>query len=349
VVATAAPSPTYQWYEGQSGDTSIPIGGATSASYITPQLTVNTSYWVQVSNGVGAAANSATATITINLTCTLVVQGAGAPAPSNPLSITATATCTDVPGQSFTTLIYWGDGTPPATGTGSLTASHTYSGYPAAGYYVVSAQATATSGITTTTVSPVSLVQPQEVTGVFPGQTSEIEASLSTPGKGNLDVTFECTTITDSSGNVSQASALGIECGSIPSPVLLTSKPQQVTITIGTTGPATGTVGSMSKRAHWPVAIWLPLAALVLFGTGWRRPQRHRGGPAMWLTGGVLVILVLLFTSCGGGFNSPAVTETATPAGSYQVTVVSQPASGQSTTGFVQTSLIVPLSVSPTP
>jgi hypothetical protein len=96
-------------------------------------------------------------------------------------------------------------------------------------------------------------------------------------------------------------------------------------------------------------AMWLPLAALVLFGAGWPKPRWRRRGIAPWLAGGLLVILLLLFTSCGGGFNAPVVTGQATPAGNYQVTVVSQPAPGQSTTGFVQTSLIVPLSVSPTP
>ena len=55
---------TYQWYRGSSGDTSSPIAGATSSSYITPPLTVMSSYWVQVSNSCGSV-SSTTAVITV--------------------------------------------------------------------------------------------------------------------------------------------------------------------------------------------------------------------------------------------------------------------------------------------
>jgi hypothetical protein len=256
-----------------------------------------------------------------------------------------------LPGQSFTTSVAWGDGTAPATGTatgtGTLTASHTYA---TIGTYVIAATATANSGIATTTSSPVILIQVPQVPPVFPGQTSDLKLLLATPtGAGNLDVVFECTTVTDSSGTVTKASDLGINCASIPSPVLLTSSPQQVTITIATAGPATGSIASGLGRGNWLPAVWLPLGALVLFGAGRRKPRLHRGNVAPCLAGGVLVMLLLLFASCGGGFTAPVVTTKPTPSGQYQLTVVSQPAPGQSTTGFVQTSLIVPLSVSHTP
>lgn len=63
-------SPTYQWYYGNSGDTSQPITGQTQPTLsVTPQVT--TSYWVRVSSpltGCSAAntyANSATAVVTV--------------------------------------------------------------------------------------------------------------------------------------------------------------------------------------------------------------------------------------------------------------------------------------------
>jgi subtilisin family serine protease len=65
VVASGAGPFTYQWYLGNSGNTSSPIGGATNASYTTPGLTVNTNYWVRVSNGV-TNVNSNTANIWVN-------------------------------------------------------------------------------------------------------------------------------------------------------------------------------------------------------------------------------------------------------------------------------------------
>lgn len=54
---------SYQWYMGNSGDTSTPIPGATSASYTTPVMSANTSLWVRVTNVAGSD-DSATAVLT---------------------------------------------------------------------------------------------------------------------------------------------------------------------------------------------------------------------------------------------------------------------------------------------
>ena len=54
---------TYQWYEGQSGDTSIPIGSNLSW-YTTPALTETTSCWVRVTNA-GGSDDSITAVIIV--------------------------------------------------------------------------------------------------------------------------------------------------------------------------------------------------------------------------------------------------------------------------------------------
>jgi predicted outer membrane repeat protein len=59
VVATSASSPVfYQWYQGQSGDVSTSVPGATNANLVvTPSS--NTSYWVTVSNAAGTMDSSA--------------------------------------------------------------------------------------------------------------------------------------------------------------------------------------------------------------------------------------------------------------------------------------------------
>ncbi len=64
VTASGAGPLTYQWYQGTSGNTGSPIGGATSSSYTTPALTATTTYWVRVSNSCGPA-DSRTATVTV--------------------------------------------------------------------------------------------------------------------------------------------------------------------------------------------------------------------------------------------------------------------------------------------
>jgi hypothetical protein len=56
---------TYQWFRGNAGDTSNPVG-TNSASFTTPALTTTTSYWVRVSGCTPAvSANSATVTVTV--------------------------------------------------------------------------------------------------------------------------------------------------------------------------------------------------------------------------------------------------------------------------------------------
>jgi hypothetical protein len=63
VTASGSATLTYQWYTGNSGNTSSPIGGATSANVVvSPAAT--TSYWVRVTNGCGSA-DSATVTVTV--------------------------------------------------------------------------------------------------------------------------------------------------------------------------------------------------------------------------------------------------------------------------------------------
>ncbi len=55
----------YQWYQGASPNTAAPIAGATGASFTTPALSADTSYWVRVTDGTGASMNSQTATVSV--------------------------------------------------------------------------------------------------------------------------------------------------------------------------------------------------------------------------------------------------------------------------------------------
>ncbi|HEX6099968.1 MAG TPA: hypothetical protein VF432_26895 [Thermoanaerobaculia bacterium] len=55
---------TFQWYEGLSGDTSLPVG-TNSQSFTTPPITSTKNYWVKVTNGCSPPAASATITVTV--------------------------------------------------------------------------------------------------------------------------------------------------------------------------------------------------------------------------------------------------------------------------------------------
>ncbi len=66
-VAAAGTAPfSIQWYQGTTGDTSIPVGTG-SGSFTTPALTETTSYWVRISNIYGEV-DSITVTVTVNET-----------------------------------------------------------------------------------------------------------------------------------------------------------------------------------------------------------------------------------------------------------------------------------------
>ena len=76
-VASGGDDLTYQWYTGNSGDTSSPVAGATGSNLTTSALTASTSFWVQITNA-GGTADSDTAVITIAAPAVpLVLDGSG--------------------------------------------------------------------------------------------------------------------------------------------------------------------------------------------------------------------------------------------------------------------------------
>jgi formylglycine-generating enzyme required for sulfatase activity len=72
-VGTQGEGVAYQWYLGQSGETSQPIQGATSQTYNTGALAADTSYWVKITNHAGSI-NSETVAVTINRPPTITSQ-----------------------------------------------------------------------------------------------------------------------------------------------------------------------------------------------------------------------------------------------------------------------------------
>lgn len=63
-VTASGTAPTFQWYLGNTGDTSQPVAEATTASFITPTITATTGYWVRVTNAAGTA-DSQTVIVTV--------------------------------------------------------------------------------------------------------------------------------------------------------------------------------------------------------------------------------------------------------------------------------------------
>ena len=75
---------TYQWYSGNSGVTTSPIGGSTSNNSITVSPTVTTSYWVRVTGQCTPTVDSPAVTVTV-APC---VPPTAAPPSASPSSIT---------------------------------------------------------------------------------------------------------------------------------------------------------------------------------------------------------------------------------------------------------------------
>ncbi len=340
VVATDIAPLTYQWFQGQSGDTSAPIIGATDNAFTTPALTTATNYWVLVRNLAGTVdSNTATVSVIQPPTCTLSIRGS---LPSQLLTITATVNCIDPQNETLTTTVDWGDQTSTTMDGGVVVVTHTYA---TNGTYLLAVTSTDTSELQGQVPAYVTIQGTQNPTSVFAGQTATVTVSF-IGAPPNLLVTFECTTVTDSNGGVRQAADLGIACNSNPQQVSLTGSSQNVDILIHTTGAGTGALLPQAGHQSVLYAMWLPLSSLFALCVGMktRRCGKKRNSRLLALL--AVVIATMLVTSCGGGFTLPGGAQ-GTPPGNYQITVIDQPVPGQSSSGFVQSSLIVPLNVMP--
>jgi len=91
-----------QWYEGDSGDTSTPVSGATSTSLITPALTANKKFWARLSN-ISGTSDSLAATISIKTRSWAAYHDTITIADGNSANVTATNVATT--SGSITSLI----------------------------------------------------------------------------------------------------------------------------------------------------------------------------------------------------------------------------------------------------
>lgn len=188
-VGASGSSPlSYQWYRGTSGDTSSPIGGATSSSFTTSPLNSTANYWVQVSNACGRVnSNTATVTIACTLACNATVPPSGTAGTSIPFSATATPSgCTG--SQSYD----WefGDGSAHAS---QQNPTHTYTAKGTYTWRVIATMAgspfcqqSGTITINTGCTTPTITTQPSSKT-IASGQT----ASLSVVGSGTPILSYQ--------------------------------------------------------------------------------------------------------------------------------------------------------------
>jgi hypothetical protein len=73
VTATGTAPLSYQWFQGNAGDTSTPVG-TDASTFTTPPLTAQTSFWVRISSACGSA-DSQTATVAVGHTVRRHLRG----------------------------------------------------------------------------------------------------------------------------------------------------------------------------------------------------------------------------------------------------------------------------------
>ncbi|TAG33765.1 MAG: hypothetical protein EAZ36_00230 [Verrucomicrobia bacterium] len=79
VVATGNAPLGYQWYRGETGDTSAPITGATGPLLVTPALNASTRFWVRVANA-GVVADTPAVLVTVTPRIARTLRGFGSTA-----------------------------------------------------------------------------------------------------------------------------------------------------------------------------------------------------------------------------------------------------------------------------
>jgi len=342
VTATSPNTLTYQWYVGASGDESSPApGNATSSTYLPTSPTTTTSYWVLITDSVGNTEQSAAAVITVLPHIT--TQPVGVQIAPGGTATLAVAIASGEPGVSY----QWYESTGGAAGSAIDGATDTT--------YTTSALATTTTyWVAVSNASGTVNSDPAVVTvgAVFPGQSvslglvipNNIQAPL------NSTITLSCTQVTYNGGPAVPLAQYKLSCDLSPQTLTNSNIAQPITVTLGTSSGSTTSANSQAQRPASYGGFGLPVAGITLLGLGLFVPGKHRKRFGRFFVLVLLAVVVTGLMSCGGHFTTTTTvtgtTTNATPAGAYAVIITAT--DSQAPSAFQQTSLIVPLTVSPT-
>ncbi len=280
----------YTWYQGVSGDTSLPpvrtviSSGSTTDSFTTPALNTTTSYWVRVSNGTNSV-DSSTATITVStglMTTPSSLTFTGSPSGTNPVpqtvSLTANTSVTWTTATSTSSGGNWLSATPVSgstPGTVSVSASvaglspGTYSGTVA----VTPSIGTVVTVSVTLTVTPAVAIslQPSALSfqAIVGGAVPPSQSVIINTSNGSA-VNWSAQASTSSGGSWLSAAPTS---GSAPGNVFVSVDPSSLvagtykgTITISTPlgNPTSQTVAvSLTVGAAQPALLSLDTSALT--------------------------------------------------------------------------------------
>lgn len=263
VVAGGSGTITYQWYQGESGNTSNPVTGATTSA-LTVSPTSTTSYWVRVANkpGPDGSIDSATATVTVNGPPSITTQPAGQsvnPGQTATLSVVATGE-----GLNY----QWYEGSSPSETTpvaGATTASFTTPAINAPTSYWVKVSnlaGSANSETATITLNPAPTITTQPASQTIPsGQTATLNVVVA--GDGPYTYQWYQGAKDDTSNPIAGATA-----ASFTTPALTTPTSYWVKVT-GPSGSTSSEAATITPTTA-PVTVFssTPLpSSNIVFGT----------------------------------------------------------------------------------
>ena len=168
---------TYQWYRGNSGDQSVPVG--TGATFTTPALTTAISYWVRASCGVCNPVDSQTATVSI---CPIAANLAS-PGDVN-IAIGQSASLSTVTGSGNTYQWYTGASGNTSQSAGCTTATCSFSPTVTTSYWCRVTNGTCVSSTPSGTVYvciPTITSHPQSIM-INPGASTTLTVAANTAG-----------------------------------------------------------------------------------------------------------------------------------------------------------------------
>ena len=280
--------------------------------------------------------------------CTLRTPVVSAPAANAPVGTLATVSvagsCTHPQGLPVTETILSTAGQPP---NGTTTSTPTTDGavqtfnYSASGTYSLALQGVSAAGTTVSSPQPVVIQAAASAAGTTASVTTASPVAETTSG---TQVTFVCTGVSSTIGGVKVVNVLPSQYGiSCSSPVVTTQAGTNtpISITIQTTsGGGTTALLQRPGRTLLAYASLLPAPGLLLLALR-KRGRRRSSMLASLVASAAVACLAAL--GCSNGFTPPPTAPT--PAATYYITVMEE-AAGGSTGSFIQTSVLVPLTVS---
>lgn len=264
--------------------------------------------------------------------CTATAQGA---LPTGTYTANRVVTLIANCGPGGFASVDWGDQTGSTSGPSPLTANHTYpAGASVSPPYSVQINQVPSLYLTfPTAIGPFS---------TFSGQASTATSPIT--AEKPVSVIVVCQSVFDLSGNVYTPQQLNITCSSPDLPATVPAFPSSIAVRVVVSTSGIARLQRPTDFRHEAVfaCMTFPLLGIMSF-TERKKLRAIRTMLAM----AVMLCLALAPISCGGGFTTPRV-GAITPSGQYQVVAVTELAPGSTDPTFVQTTLIVPLTVAPT-